>query len=58
VVAEREDWRSVRRVVVVKPLASGLVVATSQTTVAASLFFALRDQPFPDPAAAEHSDET
>jgi hypothetical protein len=44
------DWRSVWRFALAGLLASTLVVATSQTTVAAPLFFALQDQLFPVPA--------
>ncbi|MHB8587888.1 MAG: CHASE2 domain-containing protein [Candidatus Dormibacteraceae bacterium] len=44
------DWRSVWRVALAGLLASVLVVATSQTTVVAPLFFALQDQLFPVPA--------
>ena len=44
------DWRSVWRFALTGLLAGLLVVATSQTTVAAPLFFALQDQLFPVPA--------
>jgi adenylate cyclase len=44
------DWRSVWRFALAGLLAGALVVATSQTTVAAPLFFALQDQLFPVPA--------
>src|SRR4029077_13856818 len=44
------DWRSVWRFALAGLLAGALVVATSQTTVAAPLFFALQDQLFPAPA--------
>jgi CHASE2 domain-containing sensor protein len=44
------DWRSVWRFALAGLLASALVTATSQTTVAAPLFFALQDQLFPVPA--------
>jgi CHASE2 domain-containing sensor protein len=42
-------WRSIWRFALAGLLASALVVATSQTTVAAPLFFALQDQLFPAP---------
>jgi len=44
------DWRSAWRFALAGLLASALVVATSQTTVVAPLFFALQDQLFPVPA--------
>lgn len=44
------DWRSVWRFALTGLLAGLLVVATSQTTVAGPLFFALQDQLFPVPA--------
>ena len=44
------DWRSVWRFALAGLLAGLLVAATSQTTVAAPLFFALQDQLFPVPA--------
>lgn len=43
------DWRSVWRFALAGPLASLVVVATSQTAVMAPLFFALQDQLFPAP---------
>ena len=43
------DWRSVWRFALAGLLAGLLVAATSQTTVAAPLFFALQDQLFPVP---------
>ena len=43
------DWRSVWRFALAGLLAGVLVVATSQTTVVAPLFFALQDQLFPTP---------
>jgi adenylate cyclase len=44
------DWRSAWRFALAGLLASVVVVATSQTTVVAPLFFALQDQLFPTPA--------
>jgi adenylate cyclase len=44
------DWRSVWRFALAGLLAGSLVAATSQTTVAGPLFFALQDQLFPVPA--------
>lgn len=44
------DWRSTWRFALAGLLAGLLVVATSQTTVAGPLFFALQDQLFPVPA--------
>jgi adenylate cyclase len=44
------DWRSVWRFALAGLLAGLLVAATSQTTVAGPLFFALQDQLFPVPA--------
>ena len=44
------DWRSVWRFALAGVLAGLLVAATSQTTVAAPIFFALQDQLFPVPA--------
>jgi adenylate cyclase len=44
------DWRSIWRFALAGLVASALVVVTSQTTVAAPLFFALQDQLFPAPA--------
>jgi adenylate cyclase len=43
------DWRSAWRFALAGLLAGVLVVATSQTTVVAPLFFALQDQLFPTP---------
>jgi adenylate cyclase len=43
------DWRSAWRFALAGLLAGALVVATSQTTVVAPLFFALQDQLFPAP---------
>ncbi|MEO8743794.1 MAG: CHASE2 domain-containing protein [Candidatus Dormiibacterota bacterium] len=43
------DWRSIWRFALAGLQASLLVVATSQTTVVAPLFFALQDQLFPSP---------
>jgi CHASE2 domain-containing sensor protein len=47
------DWRSAWRFALAGLLAGLLVVATSQTTVAAPLFFALQDQLFPVPAPSD-----
>jgi adenylate cyclase len=44
------DWRSVWRFALAGLIAGLLVAATSQTTVAGPLFFALQDQLFPVPA--------
>jgi len=44
------DWRSAWQFALAGLLAGVLVVATSQTTVVAPLFFALQDQLFPAPA--------
>ena len=44
------DWRSIWRFALAGFLAGALIVATSQTTVVAPLFFALQDQLFPVPA--------
>ncbi len=43
------DWRSVWRFALAGLIASVLIVATSQTTVVAPLYFALQDQLFPVP---------
>src|SRR5713226_2548535 len=43
------DWRSAWRFALAGLIAGVLVVATSQTTVVAPLFFALQDQLFPTP---------
>jgi adenylate cyclase len=44
------DWRAAWRFALAGLVAGALVVATSQTTVVAPLFFALQDQLFPVPA--------
>jgi adenylate cyclase len=44
------DWRSAWRFALAGLLAGALVIATSQTTVVAPLYFALQDQLFPVPA--------